>query len=276
MQANIVNNFVYSQPAFGINLQSKKLNFQKKDFFVQISGYGTNSEWAKEVKNTADSAVNFMREDLDFESILRYITDGIKRANRFTRELKKRLYTGVLRTKRKDWHSYDEHEILITPYGKNNSMYKGYKDRFDRTVLYPLKNPYTNLSLTRPQHDFHLGKILSHPDSIYINDSLDLVRDLYKGIHKKYIEKEVVESDLPDINNTIAEIRWILAHATPWKRGSDAISNTFIRSIYKAIGIKTYPLKRGVSLDLEAYCTNLDEYKKNFSSYFSKKPKIID
>ena len=70
-------------------------------------------------------------------------------------------------------------------------------------------------------------------------------------------------------------MRWILAHTTPWERGSDAISNTFIRSIYKAAGIKTHPLKRGVSLDLEAYCTNIDEYKINFANYFTKKPELV-
>ena len=79
-----------------------------------------------------------------------------------------------------------------------------------------------------------------------------------------------------DINNSIAEIRWILAHATPWERGSDAISNTFIRAIYKAAGIKAYPLKKGVSLDLEAYCTNLTDYKENFTDYFIKKPHIVE
>ena len=88
--------------------------------------------------------------------------------------------------------------------------------------------------------------------------------------------KEVREEDLTDINSMIAEIRWILAHATPWERGSDAISNTFMRSVYKAAGIKTYPLKKGVSLDLEAYCTELKDYKKNFANYFLRKPEIVD
>ena len=59
-------------------------------------------------------------------------------------------------------------------------------------------------------------------------------------------------------------------------RGSDAISNVFIRAMYKSIGIKSYPLKKGVSLDLEAYCTELEDYKKNFAGYFTKPPKIIE
>ena len=88
--------------------------------------------------------------------------------------------------------------------------------------------------------------------------------------------KEIKEENLSDFNSLIAEIRWILAHSTPWERGSDAISNTFIRSIYKAAGVKAYPLKKGVSLDLEAYCTDLEEYKSKFPQYFAKPPKIIN
>lgn len=58
-------------------------------------------------------------------------------------------------------------------------------------------------------------------------------------------------------------MRWILAHATPWERGSDAIANVLMRAMYKSVGVKSYPLAKGVSLDMEAYCTNLADYKKD-------------
>lgn len=36
-----------------------------------------------------------------------------------------------------------------------------------------------------------------------------------------------------------------------------------MRAMYKSVGVKSYPLAKGVSLDMEAYCTNLADYKKN-------------
>ena len=67
-----------------------------------------------------------------------------------------------------------------------------------------------------------------------------------------------------------------MAHATPWERGSDAISNVFMRALYKAMGIKAYPPAKGISYDMEAYCTELDDYKKKFPTLFEKPPEVIE
>lgn len=275
-----VNNYqsTMNQPSFGVNLCSPKLNFTKDDFYIRIKGYGKNNHWVEKIMETADIAVKFMRENWDFEFVLRYITSGVTKANQFTMDLEKRNHTGILRTERKNWRSGSDWGscTIITGYDGKKSRYKIYNDRFNQIVKKPLKNPYKQFGLTRPVHDKDEGKFLEHPDEKYVNHALDMVSDLYKVLKERYIEKEAVKGDLDSINSIIAEIRWIMAHATPWERGSDAISNTFMRALYKAIGIKSYPLKRGVSLDLEAYCTNLNEYKQNFESYFYKKPEIID
>ena len=47
-----------------------------------------------------------------------------------------------------------------------------------------------------------------------------------------------------------------------------------MRALYKSMGIKTHPSKKGVSFDLQAYCTNLADYKKDFTTYFQKAPEI--
>ena len=49
-----------------------------------------------------------------------------------------------------------------------------------------------------------------------------------------------------------------------------------MRAMYKAVGIKTYPPAEGVSFDLEAYCTDLDEYKRKFPTYFEKPPEVVE
>ena len=90
------------------------------------------------------------------------------------------------------------------------------------------------------------------------------------------MQKDVKQADLNEIIDVVAEIRWVLAHATPWLRGSDAISNVFMRAMFKAVGVKAYPPVKNVSFDLEAYCQNLDEYKANFNSFFEKPLEVIE
>ena len=279
MHINAISSYKesYYSPNFGVNWASSKLDFKKKDFFVRIKGYGRDLKWAKKTKETADAVVNFIREKCNFDEALKKTTEGVTEANQIPIDEEKRNHTGILRIKRDGWrHGSSWSKLgLITRYD-TIKRYKTYSDKLDHTVRYPLKNPYKDISLTRPVHDSDYGKFLDHGSAKNVNKALEHVNKLFDEIYLKYIKKEIKKEDLADVNLLIAEIRWILAHATPWERGSDAISNTFIRSIYKAIGIKTYPLKKGISLDLEAYCTELDEYKKNFVNYFEKKPKIIE
>lgn len=272
-----VNNIYNNHINFGINLHSKKLKFKKDDFYVSIRGYGHNSEWAKKIKETADKAVKFIREKCDFENMLINITDGVTEANQLSSDVDKRLHSGILRIPRNGWRYGSEWSNfnLITRYSSRN-RYKVYNDRFDNIIKNPLKNPYRDISLTRPQCEKDGDKFLEHGDANKINNAFKRLNSIYNVFYKKYIVNEAKEENLNEINSLVAEMRWILAHSTPWERGSDAISNTFIRSIYKAAGIKTYPLKKGVSLDLEAYCTNIDEYKTNFVNYFIKKPEIVE
>lgn len=281
MHINPINNYnlkTYNL-GFGVNLQSKKLQFKNDDFFIKIKGYGTNSDWAKRVINAADEAIELIRDNVEYESVLRFIAFRVQEANQFTSDTDKIEHTGILRVNRKWWlcHSDWSGTNLITRYSNNyKNKYNTYADRFDYTVKHPLINPYSDIALTRPVHDKNVGKFLDHAEAKYINNAFLHIKKIYDKLYSNYVLKEVEQKDLENVNDSIAEIRWILAHTTPWERGSDAISNTFVRSIYKAMGIKASPLKRGVSLDLEAYCTELDDYKKNFSSYFQQKPYIVE
>ena len=279
MLVNSVNNF-YNPINFGVNLQSKKLRFKEDDFYVSISGYGHHSGWAKKIRETADNAVNFIREKCDFESTLKIITQGVTDANQLLPDIDKKVHTGILRIARDGWRSdsdWDKSLGLITRYGfPQKNRYNIYANRFNYRMKHPLKNPYSDISLTRPRRDYDSGHFLEHAHEKYINNTFEKLNSIYDVLYKKCISNEPKEENLSEINSLIAEMRWILAHSTPWERGSDAISNTFIRAVYKAAGIKAYPLKRGVSLDLEAYCTNLKEYKNNFAGYFLKKPEIVN
>ena len=262
----------YNYINFGANLNSPKLKFKREDFFIKIRGYGKNIDWADEVINISDTSVNLFRNDCNPEYVLKYIAVKSKDAAKLTTDLTKKKLTGYLRTKRENWiYSPIDYSNLYTPYNES-SRYKCYAQKFNQTLRKPLSNPLSyGLDLTRPD-----GNCLIHAPVNKLNHSLEMVFNRTKRIIPKYVKEEITEEDLPSVIKRIAEIRWILAHSTPFKRGSDLISNIYIRAICKAVGIKLSPLKKGVSLDLEAYCTDLFNYKNNFSSYFEKKPFIVD
>jgi len=283
MRITLLNsiNSIFSPLNSRINSKSRNLKFKQEDFYVRIKGYGYNSNWAKKVIETADNVVKFIRQKCDFENTLKKISKGVTEANKLLPDTEKCLHTGVLRATRNGWKHTDlanDGSYFITTYGTNkDNKYKIYADRFEYTIKHPLKNPYKDIMLTCPMHECFCGKILLHPDGKYIDNSFNHVKSIYDDLYGKYISSgSVRKQNLQEINSSIAEIRWILAHTTPWERGSDAISNVFIRTIYKAMGIKSYPLKKNISLDLQAYCTNLGDYKNNFADYFIKKPKVIE
>lgn len=259
----------------GMNMKSLDFNFN--DFFIKIRGYGRNEKWAEEIIRTADNAVWSINSKLPAESILISIADGVKRANEYTLDLCKKSLTGILRAQRPGWNAHPDlySKKLTTRYnGPGTGRYRVYQQRFDEVLTHPLENPYFDFELTRIGHSDN-KKYLCHPSSIYINRTLNMINTKYHALISKYPDRKISSSEVENFNSIMAEFKWILSHSTPWARGSDAISNVFIRSLYKAFGIKTSPLKRNISLDLEAYCTNLTDYKKNFPNYFEASPKII-
>ncbi len=265
--------FINTSPTFQANINSPKLRFKQADFFVPIRGYGKNRDWARDIKQTADLAVSLIRRDTSAENILKLISIGVRNANKNnTIDIVKRMYSGVLRVPRENW-PYQTGADLTTPY--NSGKYKTYAKRLDYIASHPIA-PESAPDISRPIVYGDGLKAIQHGSSLYINKNLNKVLELSKKIFPRFVHKDVQTSDLPEVNNTIAEIRWILAHSTPWLRGSDAIANVFMRAMYKAIGIKSYPVKKGISLDLEAYCTNLNEYKSRFVSYFEFPPMVSE
>lgn len=265
---NIQNKSFYNSPYFSANPNSPLLKFAHKDFFVNIRGYGKNEEWADMAIKTADLGANLIRRGTSGENVLKIITSGIKKANNLGSK-EKCVKTGILRVNREGWASQISEAIT----GYLIPRYKSYATRFQKVTKNPLQAPEKKLAMTRPNKK---SKELIHGEPLYINNSLDYALNKFKSLFPKFIQNDVKPENLEEINSTIAEIRWILAHATPWQRGSDSISNVFMRAMYKAMGIKTSPLAKGISLDLQAYCTDINQYKKEFTNYFEKPPIIVE
>ena len=259
----------YSPISFKANPNSPRLRFAAKDFYVNIKGYGKNKEWANVIIETADAASKAINRGENPENVLKSISYGVKNANKFEPSMAKVLNTGILRTERTNWKC--EITKLFTYFGAG--QYKSYFDRLIAMRDKPLATPRSKIAMTRPLLD---TPELQHGEPEYINKTLERVFKISHNLFSNFNYNNIKNKDLERINFNIAEIRWLLAHATPWKRGSDAISNVFIRAIYKSLGIKTYPLEKGITLDLEAYCTELNQYKKVFTTYFKKPPTIIE
>lgn len=282
-QNNVQHNNTNHLTTFKANPNSTILKFNPKDFFINIKGYGKDMKWAEKVTKITDNAVASIKENNSSDKVLHDIADSMKIANSKSTDRNLADHTGVLRVARKGYGELGTwaNVTLQTPFGHQfgYDKYNSYTKRFAKVSIKPLENPYDDISLTDIFYSpmCKCGEMI-HGNAKHINNALDKVSDKYHSLQKDYIQhpEKITENHLDNINSNIAEIRWIMAHATPWERGSDAISNTFMRALYKSMGIKTHPSKRGVSFDLEAYCTNLTDYKKNFANYFTKAPEIAN
>ena len=138
-------------PSFQANINSRKLKFKRKDFYVPISGYGKNKTWADEVKSTADRAVDLIRKNAVAESVLLLIATGVKKANDFTNDIFKINNTAVLRQPRTHWCcATDWDELILTTNYSEITRYTTYQRKFfyNRSFLCnTLPSPKKNLLL---------------------------------------------------------------------------------------------------------------------------------
>ncbi|MFN8614287.1 MAG: hypothetical protein U0003_00005, partial [Vampirovibrionales bacterium] len=79
-------------------------------------------------------------------------------------------------------------------------------------------------------------------------------------------------SNVEDVVNHVAEMHYLMANATFYKRGSAGISDMVAKSLLEAKGIQLSPYKSGIMPDCEAFVRDLDDYKKAYANFFEKEP----
>ncbi len=248
--------------------QIKNNQVDPENFFINIDGYGKNVDWAKSMQKTTDYASTLIKKGKSLDEVLDAISNDTRQLDLTTlTDPTKIITSGISREQISRSGAY-------TPY--SNRPYNLYKDRFDKIIWKDernggLHNPYPDIELTRIGSNSD-GPCMMHPP--YHKEALEHVDNIYKEIQDKYMGKKLTQKDLQEINEKIAEMHWILAHSMPWARGSDCIANAFVKSVYEALGIKTYPPAKNISFDLEAFCTELSDYKKRYAGYYSKPPEI--
>ena len=116
---------------------------------------------------------------------------------------------------------------------------------------------------------------MNHPAGRCVNNALDIVNSIQDMLMEKYHGKNLTDADMNDINENIGEIHWLLSHSMPWGRGSAGISDAYVKALYKALGIQLSQPRRGVSFDLEAFCTELEDYRKNYKNLYERAPRYV-
>jgi hypothetical protein len=129
----------------------------------------------------------------------------------------------------------------------------------------------TELRLTELLFDSETGQLSwRHTSAEHIPAILSHAGDLYD---------QALDPNLP-LDRTleiVAELHWWLCQAMPYYRGSAAISDMVIKTIFKQRGIEVGPWAEGVAADIEALVTTDPEtYARLFPTLFETPPRFAD
>lgn len=84
--------------------------------------------------------------------------------------------------------------------------------------------------------------------------------------------RQIKNPSVDEVLRSCAIIQWLITQETPYKRGADSIANILAKSIMHTNGIFISPLKDGISLDFEAFDTDLDDYIEKYPNFFKVRP----
>jgi len=291
-----------------------KTRLEPKNFQIRIPGYNANEVWLHDIPEISNMASTMLDEGIPFDEVINFVALAYRELDTKvvskTEDEYKLQASGMLRCEREgymyDARHYDHNSI--TPFGMNDRYGVCHYYRFiSRINPGELNNPYEGIiDLTRivdsyeeeieykdfnPNNKNHFYKIdgegnyhyykiiketaMLHPKGKYASNALDLVKKIESDLMQKYHGKKLTEADMNDINENIGEIHWILSHSMPWGRGSAGISDAFVKALYKSLGIKLSQPKEGISFDLEAFCTELEDYKKNYKNLYETEPEYV-
>ncbi len=290
----------------------KKTRLNANNFYIRIPGYKEITVWGNDIAEVSNTAGAMLDSGASFDEVMSYISYAYRELDAKIINKKNDEYklqtSGMLRCAR-DGYMYDDSQSehgAITRFDRNDRYGLYYYDRFmQHTNANELKNPYPSMiNLTRidealekeipfksynpnnPEHSYRIGPdgkchyyetspAMVHPKGKYANNSLNIVYSIHDALMHKYHGKHLTQADMADINESIGEIHWILSHSMPWGRGSAGISDAYVKALYKSLGIQLSRPKEGISFDLEAFCTELEVYKKNYKNLYEKEPKYI-
>ena len=259
------------------------LNSSSK-FFSRIASnednYGKNIQWAHEMDIISQSAAVLISKGASYDEVMAHIA---KMYNNYdvSKSLDSNYKPDARRTDSGRERQYDPDSDFsketgfeyLTPFNKDD-LYNEYYNRFNKLLGKKRTPPYPDVELTQISLVSGYGYVMGHPRNSSVSATMNHVKQRYEEM-TPLLEKVrnggvLTPKEKAMANEKIAEMYFLMANAMPYRRGSNGIADIFMRSIYKELGIDMPALKSGVSLDLEAFCLDLDTYKKKWHSFFEK------
>ena len=255
-----------------------ELNDEAKFFArtdVNERTYGKNIQWASEINQIAENADVLIRNGATFDEVINNIASDYKGYDEATQlasnskfdSTDRRLYSGQYRGNWESQRGFDHG--ASTPFGPD--LYGSYYDRFKNLLGVNRQSPYSDVKLTQFGH-ITRGDCMLHPINDVVNPGMRHINERFDEL-KPFINKvqngePLTPRERVIVDDKISEMYYIMANVMPWARGSNGISDIFMRSLYKSLNIDKPALAHGVSLDLEAFCYSLDEYKARWNTFF--------
>ena len=267
----------------------KTLNDESKFFArtsINESKYGKNIQWAHEMNVISEVASSRISAGDDFDEVMEIIADSYSGFDKSTTldsnmgATDRRVHSGAYRDS-----SHSPSGCYITPFDDVGS-YEEYYKRFMKSAtlnqedyvrfrcgepVNKRKSPYDDVRLTQicsePPTMIHPDKSSVRAGMVHVNEKYDELLPLFDKVKRG---ESLTKDEIKMANQKIAEMYFLMANIMPWERGSNGITDIFMRSVYKSLGIEQPALKHGVSLDLEAFTMDMDEYVKKWDTFFEE------
>ena len=253
--------------------------FEDSKFFSRVSTceemYGKNFEFAEMMSKLSKETSQTITEGKPLEDVLKQISSGY---------YKTKPGSGVYRgnnnlpdTIETIYGTFARMDGCTTRYGDSCwGAYEEYVQRLDKYLANKV-TPYKRFTLTRNPTTEERGwglfnQVMVHPYPEEVVKNMEIISERYK-VYQKLVNEYKLSGNLSlkqkkQADNIISEIYYLMANTIPFERGSNGISDVLMRSLYSALGMSKPHVRKGVGLDLEAFCMNLDEYKIKWNSFF--------
>ena len=258
--------------------QRGKQIFSGNEFFIRMTDYKKNEQWAKEMENLTYSVSFAISNGASFETILKYLENGIQFIHKTTPKLNN--YNSPFGEKRKMYH------CLGLSIGKRGCEYinRYYEKSKTKNTEFEMLGRTFEMYCPKSNQEYKDANVAKigiisqfSPQNKLIGvcqDSVDKYTISNLFFVKKEFEKlsQIENPTTQDVMRSCAIIQWLIAQETPYKRGSDSVANVLTKAIMHAYNIHISPVKEGISLDFEAFDTDLDDYIKKYPDFFEEKP----
>ncbi len=255
-----------------IDPQTGKQVLTPEMFFVDVDGYGKNFEWGYEMSNAVNKTSELIQNKENYETVMdNFIINTKDIQEQFGNNMIGGY--GVIRDSNiVQGYNYDSNQLQTSFYSGKYSYFKDKLIKSSNTLdkkcfQYNKTSKEFPLAKTTKVMYYNKGNdqfaFLLHPSGA---DNITYAQDVYQ---------KLINTDNPSekfIIDSVAKMHWLLATNAPFQRGSDSISSGLSKAIFQAYDIQISPLKKGISIDFEAFSTNMEDFVKNYSTFFKAKP----